>query len=218
MKVGLKLNLVWLIALGVLALAPVESAAQEESEDQATLTLKEVKNRLKENKKHLEQARTRGRAGDAQGVQTAIENYDRGMTGLNRALEAGRFEGSERDHEKALEQVEIATRKHSEVLSDLLTKVPEQARPGIERALANSQKGRETALANLQRVRAQRQERERLAAQERHRAGEAGIGRPGTMGRPGDIGGPGGLGRPGGVGGRPGGVGGGPPAGGPGRP
>jgi hypothetical protein len=209
--------MVWLLAFCVLAFAPAALVAQEE-EDQATLTLKDVKNRLKENKSFLDQAKSRGKAGDAEGIQTAIENYDRGMTGLNQALEAGQFEGSERDHEKALEQVEQATRKHGEVLSDLLTKVPEEARPGIERALANSQKGRETALANLERVRAERQER--AAAQRRQGMGQPGAtGQPGTVGRPSGVGAPGGVGRPGGVGGgRPSGVGGGPPGGGPGRP
>lgn len=209
MKRVLRLEVLgWLLASSVLAFAPAAGMAQEEQEDQAELTLQDVKDRLKENKQHLEEAKKRGKAGDAEGVDTAIENYDRGMTGLNRALEAGQFDGSERDLEKAYDQVEKATRKHGEVLSDLLTKVPEQARPGIEKALANSQKGRETALANLERARTARQERA-AAARARHETGQ-----PGTLGRPDGVGRPSGVGgAPAGGVGRPGGVGGGPPAG-----
>jgi hypothetical protein len=50
---------------------------------------------------------------------------------------------------RAYEAVERGTRRHTEVLTDLLGKVPEEARPAIERAIEVSQNGRNTALANL---------------------------------------------------------------------
>jgi len=211
MKGRFQLTACFLAAVCLVGFSPLRMLGQ----DQPVLTLNEVKNRLKENKKYLDDARKHGKAGDAAGVETAVENYDRSMEGLNRALNSGRFEGDEGALEEAYERVEKATSKHGQVLADLLTKVPEQARPAIERAMVNSQKGRTTALANLERVRNARQER--LAAEERQRMGRSGqAGRPGSLGRPEGLGGvPTGIGgaRPVG-GGRPGGVGGGRPPGG----
>jgi len=195
----------------LVAIAPLVVSAQGDRDDQATLTLNNVKERLKQNKEYLKQAKQHARRGDAAGVNTALENYERSMEGLNRAMQEGRVEGDESGREEAFERVERATRKHGEVLADLLNKVPEQARPAVERAMEQSQHGRATALQNLERVRTMRQERE--AAQMRQRTGQPeGVGRPGRTGGPAT--GPktpaGGAGRPGG---RPSG---GPPGGGPG--
>lgn len=193
------------LAAAALTLAvPPAAWAQEASEEQAEITLKDVKNRLKENEKFLNEARKRGRAGDAQGMQVALDNYQRGQRGLERALERDRFRGNEWEQEDAWSRVERATRKHGEVLTDLYGRVPEQARPGIARAIENSQKGRETALERLEQARGQR-----IAAERRANAGPpAGVGRPGQAGPPAGIG----SGRPG-AGGPPAGVGGGPGAG-----
>jgi len=181
------------LALLVLGVPPAVSA-QEAGEEQAEITLKDVKNRLKDNEKHLNEARKRGRAGDAQGMQVALDNFQRGQSGLERALERRRFSGNLQDREEAWSRVERATRKHGEVLTDLYGRVPEQARPGIARAIENSQKGRETALERLEQARGQR-----IAAERR-----ANTGRPDATGRPGQSGAPAGVGS-----GRPGG----PPAG-----
>ena len=191
-KAGLVLALAFAIAI------PGALLAQGEGEDTGSLTLQGVKDRLKENRKHLDEAKKRGKAGDAAGMETALQNYERGTAGLDRALSHGRFEGDLNQREEAYDRVESATRKHGEVLADLLEsgKIPEQARSHVEHALQVSQKGRQTALANLQRARAQRSEHE--AAQRRQ-----GLGQPGVSGRPE------GAGRPGGFGGPPSGVGGG---------
>jgi len=194
-----------LLAFSGLLVAPAGLLGQEASDDQAALTLKDVKDRLKQNKKYLEEAKKRGKAGDAPGLEVALTNYNRGIEGLDRAMSQGRFEGDASQHEDALDRVEQATRKHTEVLTDLLGKVPEQARPAIEHAIEVSQKGRTTALQNLEHVR-----NERMAAERRKAARRpTGLGQPGGFGR-----GASGSGRPGGVGGGPGGnPGGGPPAG-----
>lgn len=175
------------LALALIVAIPGVLLAQGEGESTGSLTLQNVKDRLKETRKHLEEAKKRGKAGDAAGMTTALENYDRGARGLDEALKAGRFEGSVYEREEAFERVEKATRKHGEVLGGLLEsgKIPEQARPHVQHALEVSQKGRQTALANLQQARAQRNERE--AAQRRE-----GMGQQGTYGRPGDAGRPGG--------------------------
>jgi hypothetical protein len=178
------------LAVAALMLLPVSVLAQEQG---AGLTLQQVKERLKENKKFLEQASQRGKAGDAPGMQVALENYNRGTDGLNRAMASGRFAGDEFDREEAWQRVEKATRTHSEVLGGLLNKVPEQARPAIQHALEVSQRGRETALRNLQSARS-----ERRAAEQRRAAQQPSIGR-----QPGQTGRPSGVGQPGGIGGRP---------------
>lgn len=190
-------------ALAIVVATPVAMLAQGENEDTATLTLKDVKESLKENKKHLKEAKNRGKAGDAAGMETALGNFERGVEGLDRALDRGRFEGDLYEREEAFNRVENATRKHGEVLADLLEsgKIPEQARAHVEHAMQVSQKGRETALANLQQARAQRRQHE-AAGQGLGQSG--GFGRPGSAGRPGGIGGaPSGVGAPGGVGGGP---------------
>lgn len=117
------------------------------------------------------------------------------MDEINKAQAQGR------DVSKALSAVERATTKHTEVLSNLLGRVPEKARPAIQRAIEVSQRGRNTAIDRLERI-----QRGEIPAGK-----PEGIGRPEKRERPAIPGGidmPGGFGGPGG--GRPGG---GPPGG-----
>ncbi len=51
--------------------------------------------------------------------------------------------------QNAIDRIEQATQTHIDVLTDLLTKVPEQAQSGIQRALEAAQKGHDRALAAL---------------------------------------------------------------------
>lgn len=196
---------VW-IGAGALAVAlsfaavPVTVHAQSENQDRSTVTLKDVKNRLKENERFLSEARTKGKAGDAKGTQVALDNYGRGTQGLDRALSRGQFAGSDADREEAFERVEKATRKHGEVLTDLLGKVPEQARPAIEHALLEvSQRGREHAMANLEQAHVRREAAEQKTAANR----QDGARRPDSIGGRTDGAGATGAGRPTGVGGKP---------------
>jgi hypothetical protein len=195
------------LALCGLLAAPVALANEPEQEEQAVLTLKDVKQRLKENEKFLKEARKQGRAGNAAGMEVALENYSRGMEGLNRALEQGHFNGDVYDREDAFNRVEKATRKHGEVLAELYHRVPDKAKPAIAHAQEVSQRGRVTALENLERARAQRN------AETRTTGRPDSAGRPDFGGRPSGVGeapagaGVGGAGRPGGgpPSGRPGG-------------
>lgn len=181
------------------AVVPVIVHAQSENNDESTVTLNDVKRRLKENERFLNEARTKGKAGDAKGTQVALDNYSRATQGLDRALSQGRFVGSDADREGAFERVEKATRKHGEVLTGLLDKVPEQARPAIEHAREVSQRGRENAMANLGQARVRREAAEQKAAANR----QDGARRPDSVGgRPSSTGAAGG-GRPAGVGGKP---------------
>ena len=76
---------------------------------------------------------------------------------------------------RAYDAVEHGTRKHTEVLTDLMEKVPEEARPAIERALEVSQTGRNTALSNLDAIK---------HGQRPSGAVEKTMGRPGTLPKP----------------------------------
>src|SRR5258708_39724235 len=83
-----------LLVLLALAFSPVVLPAQDQSGNPASLTLQDVKDRLKQNQTFLEDAQTRGKAGDAAGLQTALDNFSRSTDGLNRALSSGQFNGT----------------------------------------------------------------------------------------------------------------------------
>ena len=81
---------------------------------------------------------------------------------------------------RAYDAVEQGTRKHTEVLTGLVDKVPEEARPAIERALEMSQTGRNTALDNLSAI--QKGQRPRGASI--GTAPGASVGPPGAIAKP----------------------------------
>ncbi len=141
-------------------------------------------------------------------VGDLVRDYE---TSINGAMnEINRAQAQGRDVSKALSAVERSTTKHTEVLSNLLGKVPEEARPAIQRAIEVSQRGRNTALDRLERI--QRGEipagkPEGIERPERPERPER-MEKPGRPAIPGGIDTPGGFGVPGG--GRPGG---GPPGG-----
>src|SRR5712692_422563 len=119
------------LALTALILSPVVLKAQDQS--RASLSLQNVKDQLTQNKSYLNQASKQGKAGDTAGLQTALENYDRGMEGINTALSHdGGFSGSASQRADALSRVQDATSKHTKVLQGLLTKVPPQAQAAIQ--------------------------------------------------------------------------------------
>lgn len=159
------------------------------------LTDRAAKAAVKKNEMLLEHAKNAQKRGDSEAVQQAVEQYTRNTEQLNQAIENGRVDAAEAV--SVLERVDAATRKHQAVLEGLLGKVPEQARPGIERAMEKSRQGNIAATEALART----------PAGARRTGRPAEVGRPGT-GRP-DVGGPPAGGPP-----RPGG----PPAGGPPKP
>lgn len=193
-----------------LLFAPTGALAQQGTQDQATMTLKQVKERLQQNKQYLNDAKKHAKAGDTTGLETALDNYDRNMEGLNTALSHGGFSGTPSQQEQAYNRVQSATSKHLKVLNGLLGKVPSQAVPHIQHAIDVSQTGQQTALSHLSQIHQQQ------AMQQANRPdfGQAGgMGRPEGAGRPAGMGGPAGnpgMGNPG-MGGP--GMGGGPPAG-----
>lgn len=75
----------------------------------------------------------------------------------------------------AAARVEEATGKHIDLLTGLLSRVPEEARRGIEKALEASRRGHDAALAALAAA-------ERRAEADRRNAGRAGAGKPDATG------------------------------------
>ncbi len=184
----------------ILAILPVATflsmptavwAQEQASQDQRNLTLQDVKDRLKQNEKYIQDASQHGKAGDAKGTQVALDNYSRSMEGLNRAIAQGQFEGDEFARVEALERVEMATRKNGEVLAGLLDKVPEEAKPRVQNAMEVSQTGRTTVLGQLSAARAQR---DAAVSRRRQSQQSGGFGGPSAAGSSGG-------GRPGGAGG-----------------
>jgi hypothetical protein len=205
MKRSIQFTLIGFLTLScALLFVPTGAFAQQGTQDQATMTLKQVKERLQQNKQYLNNAKKRAKAGDTAGLETALNNYDRGMEGLNTALAHGGFSGTPSQQEQAYNRVQSATSKHLKVLNGLLSKVPSQAVPHIQHAIDVSQTGQQTALSHLSQIHQQ---------QAMQQANRPDFGQAGGMGRPEGAGRPAGMGGPGGNPGMGGAMGGGPPAG-----
>lgn len=174
-----------LVASCALLAAPAAMAAQNSTSNPATLTLKQVKQRLKQNKQYLNEAKKRTKAGDTSGLETALNNYDRGMQGLNTAISHGQIQGTPSQQESAYNRVQSATSKHLKELNKLLSKVPQQAVPHIQHAISVSQTGQQTAMSHLTQLQTQQAMRQGIRPS---------FGQSGGMGRPGGVGQPGGMG------------------------
>jgi hypothetical protein len=160
---------------------------------------------MKKNEALVKLAEASAKRNDRAALDQAAEQYSNNVNTIGRAVQNGQVHPN--DQISVLDTVSSNTQRHAAKLEELLDTVPEQARPGIERAIANSQRGHQAATAALQRSRAA----DRAAG--RGRPDGVGGGPPsGVGGRPAGVGGP-----PSGAGGPPAGTAG-PPAGRPGRP
>lgn len=83
-------------------------------------------------------------------VGDLVRDYENAMTGATDEINRARSQG--KNVSEALRAVERSTSKHTEVLTNLLDKVPEDAKPAIRRSIAVSRQGRNTALDNLRKV------------------------------------------------------------------
>ncbi|UCG66772.1 MAG: hypothetical protein JSW12_07120 [Deltaproteobacteria bacterium] len=158
--------------------------------EKATLHTKYAKERLAEVKAMISK-------GKPEFVGGLVKDNEKAIGGATDEINRAQAQG--RDVSEALEAVERSTKKHTEVLTDLLDKVPEQAKPAIRHAIEVSKRGRNIALDTLRKI-----QRGEIPG-----GRPEGIGMPEGIGRPEGIGSPGG-GSPGGAGGGPGGAGGGP--------
>jgi len=80
-------------------------------------------------------------------LETLIKDYEESIDEAMNEIENAEEQG--KDTKDVLKVVENATKKHIEVLQELLEKVPEPGKKGICRAIEASQKGRERALEAL---------------------------------------------------------------------
>ena len=181
MKHFIRTSLIGLLTLSsALLFAPAGAVAQQTDSNPAALTLKVVKDRLKQNQQYIKQAKKSAKANDPQGLNTAIENYDHSMQGLNTAISHGGIQGTPAQQQDAYNRVQSATQKHLKVLNGLLSKVPSQAVPHIQHAIDVSQTGRKTAMNHLTQLQAQ---------QAMEQGNRPGFGQAGGMGRSQGMGG-----------------------------
>lgn len=84
---------------------------------------------------------------ESRGARLAAEDYATAMDRALQHIDAAAARGY--DVFQALNEVAQATQKHTQVLTDVLTRVPVEAQPAIERALAASQRGHDEAVGRL---------------------------------------------------------------------
>ena len=111
--------------------------------DKAVLYTRYAKERLAEIKAMI----SRGRP---EFVESLVEDYENAINGAMEEIDRARAQG--RNVGEALEVVEELTQKHTEVLNNLLNKVPEEARPAITHAIEVSRHGRTRALEVLNKI------------------------------------------------------------------
>lgn len=162
--------------------------------EKATLHTQYAKERLAEVKAMISK-------GKPDFVESLVKDYVKAVGGAMDEINKAQAQG--RDVSQALEAVERSTKKHTEVLTELLGKVPEQAKPAITHAIESSNQGRNRALDVLNKI-----QRGELPRGKPEGVGKAeDVGRPEKSGKPEEAGKPEDAGRPGGgrPAGRPGG-------------
>lgn len=105
-------------------------------------------------------------------VETMVKDYEGAIDGAMNEIYKAKAQGS--NVSGALKVVERSTKKHTEALTSLLVKVPEQAKPAIAHAIEASKRGRNRATDVLNRI----------------QRGELPIGKPESVGRPEVVGKP----------------------------
>ncbi len=93
----------------------------------------------------LSEAEKLAERGDAGHLEEAIDSYDQSILDVTRLAETA----DEQSDESLSQLLDQTLSKHQARLEELLGKVPEQAKKGIERALEASSKGRDNALKAL---------------------------------------------------------------------
>lgn len=94
--------------------------------------------------KRLAEARALAEQGKPEAAERAAERYRKQLDRALSKAEEARAEGEDPEGE-ALNDVSEATSRHQAVLADVYEKMPEEARPGIERAMEASKRGGERA-------------------------------------------------------------------------
>lgn len=128
----------------------------------------EAERALELSEKRLAEAHALAAEGKADEAEKAVERYEAQLDRAVTKAERARADGD--DGGEALGQVSEATSRHQAVLAEVHQKVPEEARPGIERAMEASKRGHSRA--------------EAARSGARGGPGARGQGPPGDRGRP----------------------------------
>ncbi|MFQ5816795.1 MAG: hypothetical protein ACE5H2_02415 [Terriglobia bacterium] len=143
------------LSVGPLALVGVlvcvlAVAAEEPAE--APLTEKQVKTILRENDKHLKQARKAHKRGKTTEFKWQLQKYIKSTNRLRAAVEADDLAGD--DPEDLLWKVDETFLKQRKLLERLREETAEPLRARVEEAIAAARRGNRAALDALMRVRA----------------------------------------------------------------
>ena len=120
-----------------IAVEAVELSQTDDPLEKAALHRKHAEKRMVE-------IQAMQRKGKPEFVETLAADYESSVDEARKEIDKAKSQGKNADKEStALEQ---STSRHTQVLSALLTRVPEQARKGITRALEASQRGKHREL------------------------------------------------------------------------
>ena len=108
---------------------------------------KKAEKALKYAEKHLAEAEAVAGDKNSNAVKTAISGYEENIA---LAAEASKKVKDETKVENLLNLIAENTSKHQTILSDVLSKVPDEAREAITKAIEASKKGQEEALKQIQ--------------------------------------------------------------------
>lgn len=97
----------------------------------------------------LAEARALANEGKAEAAEKAVKRYEEQLERSQARAEEAREKG--KDTEEVLTRTSEATLRHQVVLAEVYAKVPEQARPGIERAMRASMRGHEQSMRRVSR-------------------------------------------------------------------
>lgn len=137
----------------LLAQAPEASEGLSVAEQNAAGKKKDPNDRAKEYMKIANQraldARKAADRGDSQRLEQSLHGHEAAMQGAMRTIHEGQASGQ--DMSRAWDAVNKGTSKHTEVLTGVLSRVPDEAKPGVQKALDSSRRGHDTALQSLER-------------------------------------------------------------------
>src|SRR3989338_6695911 len=108
---------------------------------------KKAEKAIKYAEKHLAEAEAVAGDKNSNAVKTAISGYEENIA---LAAEASKKVKDETKVENLLNLIAENTSKHQTILSDVLSKVPDEAREAITKAIEASKKGQEEALKQIQ--------------------------------------------------------------------
>lgn len=104
--------------------------------------------RIKSAEEKTAKIKSKIKEGKTEEIETLAAEYEQDIKDVQDNVDKARALG--KDVTSVSEVVEKATAKHTEVLNEVLNKVPEQAKAAIRHAIEVSQRGRQKALENLQ--------------------------------------------------------------------